>query len=52
MCHLTNNKLNKKMKPILYDDFINCILYSLKYFNNKDDLLILFMGVGEPQLNL
>ena len=52
MCHLTNNKLNKKMNPICFDDFIDCLLDSLKYFDNKENLLISFMGVGEPQLNL
>ena len=52
MCHLTNNKLNKKMNPICFDDFKDCLLDSLKYFDNKENLLISFMGVGEPQLNL
>ena len=52
MCHLTNNKLNKKMNPICFGDFIDCLLDSLKYFDNKENLLISFMGVGEPQLNL
>ena len=52
MCHLTNNKLNKKMNPICFDDFKECLLDSLKYFDNKENLLISFMGVGEPQLNL
>lgn len=52
MCHLTNNKLNKKMNQIHFNDFIGCLLDSLKYFENKDNLLISFMGVGEPQLNL
>ena len=52
MCHLTNNKLNKKMNPRRFDDFIECLLDSLKYFDNKENLLISFMGVGEPQLNL
>ena len=52
MCHLTNNKLNKKMNPIRFDNFIECLLDSLKYFDNKENLLISFMGVGEPQLNL
>lgn len=52
MCHLTNNKLNKKMNPIQYKDFIECLLDSLEYFDNKEDLLISFMGVGEPQLNI
>lgn len=52
MCHLTNNKLNKQMNPICFDDFIECLLDSLNYFDNKENLLISFMGVGEPQLNL
>lgn len=53
MCHLTNNCLNKKMEPIQYKDFIFCLLDCLKYFKNiKDNLLISFMGVGEPLLNL
>lgn len=52
MCHLTNNKLNKKMNPILFTDFKDCLLDSLKYFKHKENLLISFMGVGEPQLNL
>ena len=52
MCHLTNNKLNKKMNPIRFDDFKDCLLDSLKYFDHKENLLISFMGVGEPQLNL
>lgn len=52
MCHLTNNKLNKKMNSIQYKDFIECLLDSLEYFDNKENLLISFMGVGEPQLNI
>ena len=52
MCHLTNNKLNKSMNPICYDDFIECLLDSLTYFDHKENLLISFMGVGEPQLNM
>lgn len=53
MCHLTNNKLNKKMLPIKVDDFMDSLLTSLSYFkNNKKKLIISFMGVGEPLLNL
>ena len=55
MCHLTNNKLNKKMIPIKTDDFYECLINTLKVNNkkrtNKDKLLISFMGVGEPLLN-
>lgn len=53
MCHLTNNKLNKKMLPIEVEDFMDSLLTSLSYFNsNKKKLIISFMGVGEPLLNL
>lgn len=58
MCHLTNNKLNKEMVPINIDDFIDCLIFSLKIQNtdtkrtNKKRLLISFMGVGEPLLNI
>lgn len=57
MCHLTNNKLNKKMVPINIEDFLNCLVKSVcnsKGFRRtkKKKLLISFMGVGEPLLNL
>lgn len=53
MCHLTNKGLNKSMNAIQYKDFIYCLLDALNYFNNKQTkLLISFMGVGEPLLNL
>lgn len=53
MCHLTNNKLNKKMNPINCEDFMYSLLDCLHYFNNnKKKLVISFMGVGEPLLNL
>lgn len=29
MCHLTNNKLNKKMVPINTNDFIKCLISTL-----------------------
>ena len=60
MCHLTNNRLNKCMVPINCDDFIEALLKSvchqdcekgLNRRTNKADLLISFMGVGEPLLN-
>lgn len=57
MCHLTNNKLNKKMVPIKYDDFILALEKTVMNINNerrsdKKILLISFMGVGEPLLNI
>lgn len=53
MCHLTNQGLNKKMNPISSDDFMVVLLDALSYFNNdKKKLIISFMGVGEPLLNL
>lgn len=73
MCHLTNKGLNKKMKAIEVDNFIEALVKSVNkpieddlldkniYFLNKNDLirrtdkeklLISFMGVGEPLLNL
>jgi len=55
MCHLTNNKLNKKMIPIKKEEFYESLIDTLKVNNNKrtnkDKLLISFMGVGEPLLN-
>lgn len=56
MCHLTNKGLNKKMVPIKYEDFIYCLTETLTKNNirrtDKEKLLISFMGVGEPLLNL
>lgn len=53
MCHLTNNSLNKRMIPIEIDNFIDALFETLKIKNtNKKNLLISFMGVGEPLLNL
>ncbi len=57
MCHLTNNKLNKKMIPISVDNFIEGLVKTTTTNNfdritDKDKLLISFMGVGEPLLNL
>lgn len=55
MCHLTNNKLNKKMIPIKKEEFYESLIDTLKVNGNKrtnkDKLLISFMGVGEPLLN-
>ena len=65
MCHLTNKGLNKNMKAIKTDDFIEALIRSiiiiepsnfskenLERRTNKKKLLISFMGVGEPLLNL
>lgn len=61
MCHLTNNKLNKKMIPIQIDDFLEGLIETVtksasqnqkRRITNKKKLLISFMGVGEPLLNL
>ena len=56
MCHLTNKGLNKAMMPIKANDFITCLIQTLTKNGvrrtNKRRLLISFMGVGEPLLNL
>lgn len=60
MCHLTNPNVNKPMMPIKGEDFLICLIESLtKNENdqlikrtNKKKLLISFMGVGEPLLNI
>ncbi len=56
MCHLTNNKLNKKMVPISAENFIECLIRTLtingERRTSKKKLLLSFMGVGEPLLNL
>lgn len=66
MCHLTNNSLNKQSKKINYNDFILALgltlfkqdidefgnLMATEKRTNKKKLLISFMGVGEPTLNL
>ena len=56
MCHLTNKGLNKSMTPIKSSDFMECLIKTLtkdgEKITNKKNLLISFMGVGEPLLNL
>ena len=67
MCHLTNDKLEKRMIPIDYPSFFealiktsykgnyypaNYLLDSEKRRTSKPNCLISFMGVGEPSLNL
>ena len=60
MCHLTNKGLNKQMIPITINDFIDALKEtvtkntngSLERRTKKRKLLISFMGVGEPLLNI
>lgn len=57
MCHLTNNKLNKSMVKIKFDDFLEVLSHTVidssqNRITDKKKLLISFMGVGEPLLNL
>lgn len=66
MCHLTNEGLNKQMIPIQSDDMVEAIIKAVCYQVSDDfisdelierrtkkrKLLISFMGVGEPLLNL
>lgn len=60
MCHLTNTKVKKPMIPIKGEDFLICLIESLTKMENnklvkrtnKKKLLISFMGVGEPLLNI
>ncbi len=56
MCHLTNKGLNKEMVPVTIDRFVPCLIDTLtidgKRRTSKENLLISFMGVGEPLLNL
>ena len=53
MCHLTNSEIIKPMQRIIIDDFMPCLLETLRnYKTSKKKLLISFMGVGEPLLNL
>ena len=56
MCHLTNKGLNKSMIAINSDDFIYCLKKTVtkndERITDKKKLLISFMGVGEPLLNL
>lgn len=57
MCHLTNKGLNKKMLAIKIDNFMEALIKTVTMPNkkrrtDKKKLLISFMGVGEPLLNL
>ncbi len=56
MCHLTNKGLNKSMIAINSNDFMYCLKKAVTKNNeritDKKKLLISFMGVGEPLLNL
>lgn len=57
MCHLTNKGLNKRMIPIKVEDFYECLIAAVtnpkqERRTTKKKLLLSFMGVGEPLLNL
>lgn len=56
MCHLTKEGINKGMGSIDSNSFIDALIKSLTSNNkrrtNNEKLLISFMGVGEPLLNL
>ncbi len=56
MCHLTNSNVKRPMIKILGSDFIKCLMETLTIegirITDKKNLLISFMGVGEPLLNL
>ena len=56
MCHLTNRGFNKEMAPVKWKDFVYCLINTLsindKRRTDKENLLISFMGVGEPFLYL
>ena len=53
MCHLTSKCLNKKMQKIDINDFLYCLIDTLRHYKReKKKLLISFMGVGEPLLNI
>lgn len=66
MCHLTNNSLNKESRKILYNDFVLALgltvckqetdpignLMATERRTDKKKLLLSFMGVGEPTLNM
>lgn len=55
MCHLTEN-VNKCMTPVIVDELMEAIARTVRVENvrltDKKGLLISFMGVGEPLLNL
>ena len=53
ICHLTKEGFTKPMKKILIEDLLYCIKDTLsKYKRDKKKLLVSFMGVGEPLLNM
>lgn len=56
MCHLTNSSVKRCMESIDVDDFTECLINTLTYeclrITDKKKLLISFMGVGEPLLNI
>ncbi|MDR1027158.1 MAG: hypothetical protein LBL46_01960 [Rickettsiales bacterium] len=57
ICHLTNKGLNKNMMPVKAEDLAEGIRRSVVGFDGrrrseKENLLISYMGVGEPLLNI
>jgi adenine C2-methylase RlmN of 23S rRNA A2503 and tRNA A37 len=52
-CHLTDNKNFVKMGKINFEELLETINYVLPFINNNmPNLLLSFMGVGEPFLNI
>jgi 23S rRNA (adenine2503-C2)-methyltransferase len=52
-CHLTDNSdIQKKMLPIKVEDLSFIINYLMKHYAKDKKVLLSFMGVGEPFLNL
>lgn len=55
MCHLTHNGTTKPMTKVTVDELMSAIYQSLivdgKRITDKKDLLLSFMGVGDPLLN-
>lgn len=52
MCHLTDKNTDKPMNKIKYDRLLECLDTVMSKINKKNKMLISFMGVGEPLLNL
>ena len=52
ICNLTNNNINNSTIEIKIDNFIECLIKTLTKRNNNKKLLISFIGIGEPLLNI
>lgn len=52
MCHLTDENIDKPMNKIKYNRLLECLDVVMSKINKKNKMLISFMGVGEPLLNL